>query len=192
MFRTLIYPSSGACDYSVELPHWLYCSWFDVCWSFGVAGLGWYLCCRLHDGSSKNSFSAARSLQDQIFSCDIHSPYGVSCIVHYFLQANVCEIWKRKLSSTFSASHYLLVIPPCYKTGLFKMIVGGLTTVTSFSRCNPMWFISMGLRQGSGLCSSSSRKYPGTEGMNQNRHWNNHRWHATNSLERTRLSRWCL
>jgi len=24
--------------------------------------------------------------------------------------------------------------------------------------------ISMGLRQGSGLCSSSSRKYPGTEG----------------------------
>jgi len=38
MFRTLIYPSSGACDYSVELPHWSYCSWFDVCWSFGVVG----------------------------------------------------------------------------------------------------------------------------------------------------------
>jgi len=34
MFQTLIYPSSGACDYSVELPHWSYCSWFDVCWSF--------------------------------------------------------------------------------------------------------------------------------------------------------------
>ena len=47
MFRTLIYPSSGACDYSVELPHWSYCSWFDVCWSFGVVGLEWYLCCRL-------------------------------------------------------------------------------------------------------------------------------------------------
>jgi len=24
MFRTLTYPSSGACDYSVELYHWLY------------------------------------------------------------------------------------------------------------------------------------------------------------------------
>jgi len=24
MFRTLIYPLSGACDYSVELPHWFY------------------------------------------------------------------------------------------------------------------------------------------------------------------------
>jgi len=31
MFRTLIYPLSVACDYSVELPHWSYCSWFDVC-----------------------------------------------------------------------------------------------------------------------------------------------------------------
>ena len=31
MFGTLIYPSSGACDYSVELPHWSYCSLFDVC-----------------------------------------------------------------------------------------------------------------------------------------------------------------
>jgi len=47
MFRTLIYPSSGACDYSVELPHWSYCSWSDVCWRFGVVGLEWYPCCRL-------------------------------------------------------------------------------------------------------------------------------------------------
>jgi len=43
----IIYPSSGACDYSVELPHWSYCSWFDVCWSFGVVGLERYPCCRL-------------------------------------------------------------------------------------------------------------------------------------------------
>ena len=42
MFRTLIYPSSGACDYSVELPHLSYCSWFSVCWSFGVVGLEWH------------------------------------------------------------------------------------------------------------------------------------------------------
>jgi len=60
------------------------------------------------------------------------------------------------------------------------------------SRCNPMWFISMGLRQRSGLCSSYSHKYPGTEGTNENRHWNHHRWHATNSLKRTGLSCWCL
>jgi len=31
MFRTLIYPSSGARNYSVELPNWSYFSWFDVC-----------------------------------------------------------------------------------------------------------------------------------------------------------------
>jgi len=28
--------------------------------------------------------------------------------------------------------------------------------------------------------------------MAANRHWNHHRWHVTNSLERTRLSCWCL
>ena len=39
MFRTLIYPSSRACNYSVELPHWSCCSWFNVCWRFGVFGL---------------------------------------------------------------------------------------------------------------------------------------------------------
>ena len=47
MFRTLIYLSSGACNYSDELPHRSYCSWFDVCWSFGVVGLEWCPCCRL-------------------------------------------------------------------------------------------------------------------------------------------------
>ena len=45
-----------------------------------------------------------------------------------------------------------------------------IETITAFSRCNPMRFISMWLRQGSGLCSSSSCKYPGNEGTNQNRH----------------------
>jgi len=37
MVRTLIYPSSGACDYAVELPHRSFCSRFVVCWRFGAA-----------------------------------------------------------------------------------------------------------------------------------------------------------
>jgi hypothetical protein len=48
-------------------------------------------------------------------------------------------------------------------TGLLKLIAGVLT---SFSKCNPMWFLSVGLRQESGLCFSSSRKCHGTEGTN--------------------------
>ena len=47
MFRTLIYPSSGACDCVVELPHRSSCSQFAVCWRFGVAGFEWCPCCRL-------------------------------------------------------------------------------------------------------------------------------------------------
>ena len=34
MFRTLIYPSSGACDCVDELPHRPSCSQFVVCWNF--------------------------------------------------------------------------------------------------------------------------------------------------------------
>ena len=40
MFWTLIYPSPGACDCVVELPHRSSCSQFVVCWSFCC---GWYL-----------------------------------------------------------------------------------------------------------------------------------------------------
>ena len=47
MFRTLIYPSSGACDCLVELPHRSFCSQFVVCWRFGAAGFGWCSFCRL-------------------------------------------------------------------------------------------------------------------------------------------------
>jgi len=39
MFRTLIYPSSGACDYSVELPHWP-CVLVSMCVGVSV-WLGW-------------------------------------------------------------------------------------------------------------------------------------------------------
>ena len=48
---------SGACDYSVELPHWSYCSWFEVCWRFGVVGLEWYPCCRLQPATVNNSMT---------------------------------------------------------------------------------------------------------------------------------------
>ena len=47
MFRTLIYPSSGACDCVAELPHRSSCSQFVVCWRFGAAGFGWFSFCRL-------------------------------------------------------------------------------------------------------------------------------------------------
>jgi len=47
MFRALICPSSGVRDYVVELPHWLFRSWFAVSWNLGADRLGWYPGCRL-------------------------------------------------------------------------------------------------------------------------------------------------
>ena len=45
MFRTLIYPSSGACDCVDELPHRSSCSQFIVCWRVGEAYFGWCSFC---------------------------------------------------------------------------------------------------------------------------------------------------
>jgi hypothetical protein len=36
MFRILVLPSSGACEFFEDL-----LLWFDVCWCYGVARLGW-------------------------------------------------------------------------------------------------------------------------------------------------------
>jgi len=47
MFRTLIHPSSRSLRLFHCITTLVVCSCFDVCWSFGVAGLGWYLCGRL-------------------------------------------------------------------------------------------------------------------------------------------------
>ena len=47
MFRTLIFPLSGAFDCVVELPHRSSCSQFVVYWRFGVAGFEWCSFCRL-------------------------------------------------------------------------------------------------------------------------------------------------
>jgi len=84
MFQTLIYPSSGACEYSIELPRWSYCSWFDVCWSFGVVGLECYpycsLLCALH--FSDINISIIRSLR--VF-------YRITALVVLFLVRCVLE-----------------------------------------------------------------------------------------------------
>jgi len=40
IFRSSIYPLSGACDYSVELPHWSCYSWFDVFLEFRCGWVG--------------------------------------------------------------------------------------------------------------------------------------------------------
>ena len=54
MFRTLIYPSSGACDCVDELPHRSSCSQFVVFWRFGAAGFEWCSFCRLQPAKSFN------------------------------------------------------------------------------------------------------------------------------------------
>ena len=55
-FRTLIYPSSGACDCVDELPDRSSCSQFVVCWSFCC---GWYLVVLVLQAEAVGAFVAA-------------------------------------------------------------------------------------------------------------------------------------
>ena len=88
MFRTLIYPSSGACDYSVELPHWSYCSWFDMCWSFGVVELEWYPCCRLQPAKRIPLQPNHTSNQEQYDQCGISTEQSQAPDDGYILTPN--------------------------------------------------------------------------------------------------------
>ena len=67
MFRTVIYPSSGACDCVIELSHPSFCSWFVVCWIFGAAGLEWFPCCRQHGHHSNFQHATHQEWND---GCD--------------------------------------------------------------------------------------------------------------------------
>ena len=66
MFRTLIYPSSGACDCAVELPHRSFCSRFVVCWRFVAAGFEWCQCCRLKSHQFSNTQRTENKMTDVV------------------------------------------------------------------------------------------------------------------------------
>jgi len=88
IFRTLICPSSGACDCAVELPHRLLCSRFVVCWRFGAAGLEWCPCCRLKLKWNKIATDIklvfySSTIQVAIFElCHYCSQWAVCCFKH--------------------------------------------------------------------------------------------------------------
>ena len=63
MFRTLIYPPSGACDCIFDLPHRSFCSQFVVCWRFGVAGFGWSTTCASACKTNNTKYQPQQKLQ---------------------------------------------------------------------------------------------------------------------------------
>ena len=67
VFRTLIYPSSGACDCVDELPHRSSCSQFVVCWIFGAAGFRWCSFCRLQP-AKRTPPKTSRELKTTMFT----------------------------------------------------------------------------------------------------------------------------
>jgi len=126
IFRALIYPSPGACDYSVELPLWSYYSWFDVCWSFGVVGLEWYPCCRLQPETR------------------IALQLGAE---NHMLQLNIqCSWWWAYAPEICRAKNTSIKLPSCI-TLTFQVISWGRCTVKQ-----PSKFRSISFNQQFPLC----------------------------------------
>jgi hypothetical protein len=69
MFRALLFPSSGACDYGVELPHWPFRPWLAVCWRLGAVRLEWCPGCRLKHNKTLNCLFSFCSCIFVLFFC---------------------------------------------------------------------------------------------------------------------------
>ena len=69
MFRTLIYPSSGACDFVDELPHRSSCSQFVVWWSFCC---GWYLVVFVLQAEARTKISNTQRTENKTTDVVIH------------------------------------------------------------------------------------------------------------------------
>ena len=132
MFRTLIYPSSGACDSSVELPQWSYCSWFDVCWSFGVVGLEWYPCCRLthnlcfslQHGYNSNTHRTKSNMTNVVIQQNSRKLLMMDILISETCWAH--KKWNkitRDIKLVFYSSTNVM-IKVCYDTMYFNDVVG--------------------------------------------------------------------
>ena len=127
MFRTLIYPSSGACDYSVELPHWSYCSWFDVCWSFGLVGLEWYPCCRLKPATLQHKLLMTDILMSE--TCWAHKKWNkiTNDIKLVFYSSTRVSVVSNKITFVhlpvlFQVAWEKLLISSCESCGIYFWI----------------------------------------------------------------------
>jgi len=58
MFRMLVYPSSGACDYCGFIAC-VVLFWFDVCWCYGVVRLEW--CGITHQSNTTTEITTNKS-----------------------------------------------------------------------------------------------------------------------------------
>ena len=141
--------------------------------------------------------SSEKLWQNSTYSLTIHVTY-VRC--DYLILDNAFKLTVFNNIIKFSCTVYSYVsMPPflyvCY-IGLFEMIVGVLTTCHTqytWDRCTCiLLFNRTTLQIFVTYLTGALYVHPETEGTNQNRYWNHHRWYATNSLERTRLSCWCL
>ena len=111
MFRTLIYPSSGACDCAVELLHRSFCSRFVVCWRFGVAGFEWCPCCRLQPHQISNTQRTKNKTTDVVIQ-----QHSRKLLMMDVLMSETCWVHKKwnKIASDIKLVFILQLLQCCW------------------------------------------------------------------------------
>ena len=114
MFQTLIYPSSGACDCIVELPHRLFCSQFVVCWRFGA---GWSTTCvsACNTGTTQTQLrqiSNTQRTENKTIDVVIQQ-YSHKLLIINILMSETCWVHKKwnKIASDIKLVFYSSAIP---------------------------------------------------------------------------------
>jgi len=147
-----MYPSSGACVYSVELPHWSYCSWFDVCWSFGVVGLECYPCCRLKNNTTNvviQQNSRKLLMVDILMSetCWAHKWNKITSDIKLVFCSSAIHYWINS-SPVFNPKSHSFVVCRSFYTETFFMaphpLLGqGLIVVASLSHSDTQHSVAL-------------------------------------------------
>jgi len=137
-------PSSGACDYSVALQHWSYCSWFDVCWSFGVFGLEWYPCCKLkHNLLFYFTSYVLNMIRTLIYPSSEACDYSVE-LPHwsYCSWLDVCSIFgavRLEWYPCYRLKHNLLFYFTSYVLNIFRTLIYPSSGACDYSVELPHW-----------------------------------------------------
>ena len=138
MFRTLIYPFSGACGCVDELPRRSSCSQFVVCWSFWCGGFWWCSFCRLQPVSksfrlqpakrtppntSRNKSSNTQRTENKTTNVVIHQ-HSRTLLKMDILMSETC--WARnkwnKIASDIKLVFHSSTIPKTFVISIFRIL----------------------------------------------------------------------
>jgi len=137
MFRALIYPSSGACDFSIVSPHWS-CVLVSMCFGVsvwlgrgGIRVAGWSL---LHGYHPNHAYPLSTQKRNTVTSLKLQNSgnkFRITKVIHVPLRAQELSSgkWQSLIRYRFADVSELLL---CIPSGLHQWASLSTTTITFY------------------------------------------------------------